>query len=99
MSYSISATGATKAEAKANIEKAFDASVLASQPIHKRDKFTALNAANDMIDLLTDVAPPNQVIHVSLSGSLGWQNTLTPENDNPLITANVNASAHYYVAK
>ncbi|WP_315804017.1 hypothetical protein [Bradyrhizobium sp. SZCCHNS3002] len=97
MSYSFSAKGATKLEAKAAVAEAFDA-VIATQPIHARDKEAALTNAGAVIDLLADDAPEHHVISVSCSGSLGWREALRDDASNPLSSASVSAQAWYIPA-
>lgn len=70
MSYSFSVQAPSKDEAKAAVAVKFD-EVVASQPTHAADKDAAVAAAGAFIDMLTDPAE-DQVISVSLHGSLGW---------------------------
>lgn len=74
MSYSISARGATIAAALAAIGVAFDQQVVASQPIHARDRDAALGCAEAMSKQLGE-CPAGYEVAVSLSGSLGWTGT------------------------
>ena len=70
MSYSFQVKTATKAEAKAAVEKAFDEQVIPQQAVHARDKAAALANANAMIDLLED--NDSKDINVSCYSSVGW---------------------------
>jgi hypothetical protein len=84
MSYSFSARGATKQEAKDAAAAEFD-KVVASQPIHAVDRAPALAAVGAFVDMLAD-SP--KAIYVSVSGSLGWQG-----EDQKIIRASVSAHA------
>ncbi|KRQ11924.1 hypothetical protein AOQ73_05815 [Bradyrhizobium pachyrhizi] len=95
MSYSFTVKAATKNEAKAAVAVEFD-KVVATQPIHARDKAAALTNANAVIDLLADDAPDGHVINVSCNGYVGWRDNLRDDGGNPLNSASVSASAGYY---
>lgn len=70
MSYSISATAATKDEVGKKVEEQL-AQVVTSQPVHEFDRQTAQDAAEAVIEHL--VAPgEGQEVTVYVSGSLGW---------------------------
>lgn len=92
MSYSFNVQGASKASAKEAVAAKFD-EVVASQPIHARDKAAALANANAVIDLLVDDA--THEISVSVNGYVGWQEVLRDDGSNPLRAASVSASASY----
>lgn len=93
MSYSFSVTAANKAAAKAAVAAKFD-EVVASQPIHARDRAVALANAGAAIDALAD----DDALHVgvNLSGSLGWREQLTAAADNPLTSVSISASASLF---
>lgn len=90
MSYSFSIKAPTKADAKTAVEAAYDAMV-ASQPIHARDRAAALAAANSMIDLLVD--DPSMHVAVSVNGYVSWRDVLAGDASNPLVGASVGTSA------
>ncbi|MBR0687367.1 hypothetical protein JQ594_15655 [Bradyrhizobium manausense] len=94
MSYSFSVTAANKAAAKEAVRVKFD-EMVASQPIHARDRNAALSNAIAAIDALVD----DDAMHVSvsMSGSVGWRDTLTAACDNPLTACSI--SAHAYLVK
>ena len=94
MSYSFSVKAATKAEAKAAVEAEFD-KVVASQPIHARDKAVALANASAVIDLLMDV-PADKLVSVSVNGYVGWM--VDQEGKQPLNSASVSAGASLVTA-
>lgn len=94
MSYSFSIKAPTKIEAKAAVEAAYDA-MMASQPIHARDRSAALAAAGSMIDLLVD--DPSKHIAVSVNGYVSWRDILAGDSSNPLIAASVGTSASLVV--
>lgn len=96
MSYSFAISAASKAEAKASVAVEFD-KVVASQPIHARDKAAALVNAGAVIDLLADDAPGDGfVIGVSLDGYVGWRGEALADGSNLLNAASVSASANYF---
>jgi hypothetical protein len=95
MSYSFNVHAPTKAAAKDAVSAKFD-EVVATQPIHARDRNAVLANANAVIDLLME--DDTRDIAVSVSGYVGWQEVLREDSDNPLQSASVSASA-YYVAK
>ncbi len=92
MSYSFSVQATSKASAKELVAAKFD-EVVASQPIHVRDKAAALANANAVIDLLAD--DDTREISVSVNGYVGWQEVLRDDGSNPLQSASVSASANY----
>lgn len=92
MSYSFSASGKSRDEVKAAVAAQFD-TVLASQPIHARDKDAALNAVNAFVDLVT--IPEGRTANVSVSGSVGWSGDLGNDvNAVELNGAGLNVSVH-----
>ncbi|MCK1684228.1 hypothetical protein IVA87_33790 [Bradyrhizobium sp. 147] len=93
MSYSFSVKAPNKAAAKAAVAAEFD-KVVASQPIHARDRAAALANAGAAIDALVD----DEALHVSvnLSGSVGWRDVLTEAGDNPLTSVSISASASLF---
>lgn len=93
MSYSFSLTAPNKAAAKAAVAAKFD-EVVASQPIHARERSAALANAGAAIDALVD----DEALHVAvnLSGSVGWRDQLTPSADNPLTNVSMSASASLF---
>lgn len=72
MSYSFSATAATKDEAGKKVEEKL-AEVVASQPVHDFDRQTAQDAAEAVIEHLASPGEDQEVV-VHVSGSLGWSN-------------------------
>lgn len=97
MSYSFTVKAATKAEAKAAVEKAYDEMVV-GQPIHARDKAAAMANAAAVIDLL--IEDPAKHISVSMNGYVSWRGV--PEQDvaeNELTGASVSASAALIAAE
>lgn len=92
MSYSFNVQAASKAAAKDAVVAKFD-EVIATQPIHARDKDAALANANAVIDLLAD--DDEREISVSVNGYVGWRETLRDDGSNPLRSVSVSASASY----
>lgn len=92
MSYSFNVQAPTKAAAKDAVAAKFD-EVIASQPIHTRDKAAALANAGAVIDLLS--GDDTRAISVSVSGSVQWRDELRPDGSNPLQGASVSAFASY----
>jgi hypothetical protein len=92
MSYSFNVQAATKAAAKEAVVAKFN-EVIASQPIHARDKDAAIANANAVIDLLAD--GDDREIAVSVNGYVGWQEALRDDGSNPLRSASISASASY----
>lgn len=95
MSYSFNVQASTKSAAKDAVAVKFD-EVIATQPIHARDKTAALANANAVIDLLMD--DDTREISVSVNGYVGWQEVLRDDGSNPLQSASVSASASYFSA-
>lgn len=92
MSYSFNVQAATKAAAKEAVVAKFG-EVVASQPIHARDKDAATANANAVIDLLAD--GDDRTITVSVNGYVGWQEALRDDASNPLQSASISTSASY----
>ncbi len=94
MSYSFNVKAPSKADAKAAVEKAFDG-VVASQPIHARDRAAALATASAVIDLLAQPQPDDPLSHVSVSvnGYVSWRENLKEDGSNDLTGASVSVSA------
>lgn len=92
MSYSFNVQAASKAAAKEAVATKFD-EVIASQPIHARDKAAALANANAVIDLLADDDARN--ISVSVNGYVGWQEALRDDGSNPLQSVSVSTTASH----
>jgi hypothetical protein len=69
MSYSFSLRAADKSAAKAAVEAKFD-EVIASQPVHVRDKAAVLANAGAVIDLLVD--DDTKDVTVSCNGYVSW---------------------------
>lgn len=90
MSYSLSVRAANKAEAKAAVGVELD-KVVASQPIHARDRAQAEAAAHAFIDQLAD--DDSRDVCVNVSGSLGWSGTLG-QDGNGITSASVGVSAY-----
>lgn len=95
MSYSFNATGSTRDETMAAVGKEFD-KVITNQPIHSRDRAAAVAAVGAMIDLLSPDIPEGHIIQVGVHGAVGWSGDLAEDHSNPLRSASVGASAHYY---
>jgi hypothetical protein len=97
MSYSFSFKADTKDAAKAKAAEEFDRLVVASQPVHARDRDAALANAGALIDLCTDPADGEELA-VSMNGSIstrGWDPKT--EYANAVLTA-ASASASVYIA-
>jgi hypothetical protein len=93
MSYSFSVSAPNKAEAKRLLAEKFD-EVVAAQPVHAHDREIALAAGNAFLDRVVEPAEGHVVI-VSLSGSLGWRNVVSPAEDGTSFTsASVSANAY-----
>lgn len=88
MSYSFNVKASSKDDAIVQVEEQLHR-VETSQPAHAKDKTAALAAAASFINLLGDV-PSGHVIHVSMSGSVGWKHD---DPDFELTSAGVNVSA------
>jgi hypothetical protein len=85
MSYSISRKGASKALALAALAVAFD-EVVASQPVHAKDKEAALKQA-EVVSTLIEEPSEGEEVYVSLSGSLSWR------EEGKFTNASINAYA------
>ena len=79
MSYGFTVTGATKTEVVEKIAAEFE-KVVELQPIHARDRASAIAAAYAFMDLLTP--DPEKDISCSVHGSLSWVGT----GDSPVIS-------------
>jgi hypothetical protein len=91
MSYSFSVLAANKAAAKEAVAAKFDEMVVASQPIHARDRAAVLANANTVIDLLAD--DDTKDVRVSCNGYVSWTN---PVGEAPAFnTAAVNCQASH----
>jgi len=79
MSYSFSIKAPNKEAARAAVEAQFDATVLAHQPIHARDRAAILANASAVIDLVAD--DDTKDVTVSCNGYLSWSGAgaFTPE--------------------
>lgn len=86
MSYSFTVKAFGKAAAKDAVAAKFD-EVVASQPIHAKDRDAVLANASAVIDLLMDA--PDKDISVSVNGYLSWM----VGDDQPIHTASVSAGA------
>lgn len=82
MSYSFSVRGASKAEALEKVIAEFD-KVVASQPIHTKDRAQATEVAKNFVAVLSDPTE-RQGVSISVSGSLSWN------VDNVITSAGVN---------
>lgn len=71
MSFSFTATAASKADVHAKVDEQFDA-VEQSQPVHARDRRAVLAAASACVDTLVDPAE-GECVHVSAAGYLSWR--------------------------
>jgi SHS2 domain-containing protein len=69
MSYSFQVKAATKEAAKEAVTAKFD-EVVASQPVHARDRAAVLANANTVIDLLAD--DDSKDVSVSVNGFVSW---------------------------
>lgn len=85
MSYSFTVKADTKDEAGVKVEAEFG-KVVASQPIHDRDRQAAQDAAETFIDILKEPSE-NECVQVHVSGVLSWADV------NTFTGANVNVSA------
>jgi hypothetical protein len=70
MSYSISAKGRTKIEARANIAREFRETVLSGQPVHRHDEEAAFANVDKHLALLRD-PKEHEVVCVNMTGSIG----------------------------
>lgn len=94
MSYSFSASGATKVEALDAVAMEIN-KVVSTQPMHEADRKGAMAAAEAFVGVLRDPVE-GEVISVSMSGSLGWTGDAA---DAPQFTsASVNVSAYIMAA-
>lgn len=71
MSYSIGVVAATIAQARQALVEKFDATVVAPQPVHAKDRDQALNAA-DMFLALLGPQPEGHEVTITMNGSLSW---------------------------
>jgi hypothetical protein len=91
VSYSINFTVPSKAEAKARVASEMD-SIVASQPIHAKDRGPVIAIAESFIDLLRD--DESKDVQVQISGYLAYDGySFDPTNPN-LTTASVSAIAY-----
>lgn len=95
MSYSFSVRGITLAAALAAAAVRFDDEIT-RQPIHSRDKDTALGAA-DAAGKLLGPQPDGQVVILQMSGSVSWSGG-TGDANTPLLGANVSVGVYYTIA-
>lgn len=93
MSYSFNVKAATKALAMAAVASKF-AEIVASQPIHARDRAAVLANAEASIGLLTD--DDSKDVAVSCNGYVSWSGVgeFTPETA-ALQSASIACSANY----
>lgn len=90
MSYSFTVKTATKDEAKQEVLAKFD-EVVASQPIHVRDRNAALVNAGAVIDLLAD--DDTKDVFVSCSGYVSWSSGGV--SDAEFNSASISCSANH----
>lgn len=90
MSYSISFTVPTKAEAKARVASEMD-NIVASQPVHAKDRDPVIAVAGSFIDLLRD--DDSKDVQVQISGYLVYDGYSFDPTPN-LTTASVSAIAY-----
>lgn len=88
MSYSFCVKTPTKDEAKTAVAKYFDERIIASQPIHARDRAAVLANVSATIDLLAD--DDTKDVQVSGNGYVNW--TVTPD-PMPLVAVSISSSA------
>ncbi|WP_225031794.1 hypothetical protein [Paraburkholderia sp. XV] len=91
MSYSISFTVPTKAEAKARVASEMDA-IVASQPLHRIDRDPVVAIAGSFIDLLRD--DDSKDVQVILSGYLSYDGHSFDDVKPNLNTLSVSAVAY-----
>lgn len=90
MSYSFSVMAADKAAAKAAVAAKFD-EMVASQPVHARDRAAVLANANAVIDLLAD--DDTKDVRVNFNGYVSWTN---PASEEPAFNSvAINCQAGY----
>lgn len=71
MSYSFNVTAKTKDEIGIKVEAELE-KVVSSQPTHEVDRQVAQDAAEALVDILTNTEE-NEIISVNVSGSVSWQ--------------------------
>lgn len=92
MSYGFSVRGATVALAAAAVASKFD-EVVATQPVHAKDREGAIAAATTFAGLISEPGEGQEVM-ISVSGSVGWQVPVEAgEIPAELTTAGVSVSA------
>ncbi|RWA45722.1 hypothetical protein AU476_39550 [Cupriavidus sp. UYMSc13B] len=91
MSYSFSVRAANKDEAKTAVEVEFE-KVVASQPVHARDRAAVLANAYAVIDLRG--GDDAKDVSVTCGGYVSWQ-TAEPPESVPLTSGSISASAGY----
>lgn len=87
MSYSFHVTATNVEAAKADVESEFD-KVVASQPIHAKDKKHAMDTVESSLALL-GAQPDGKGVYVSVSGSVGWN------PDESLNNVSLNVMTYY----
>jgi hypothetical protein len=92
MSYSFAVSGTSKADAVAKVADEFE-QVVAAQAVHAADKDAAVAAATAFVGLLQEPAE-NEVIAVSVYGSLSWQDysDTAPTASGPATSASAHLS-------
>ncbi len=94
MSYSIHAGGATKILAMLALANKLD-EIIASQPVHAKDKDAILANANAVVNLLNDEEQGDKHVAISCNGYVSWVGQVT---DAKLISASVACSASFATA-
>lgn len=93
MSYSFNTAGATTAEVMENVGKELDA-VVASQPVHAKDRDTHFEAVEAMVDLVRE-PNENECILVNVSGSCYGSGDYSKPDNMELDGASLNVSVSF----
>lgn len=95
MSYSFQFVTQSKADVQSKLAEEFD-KVVASQPVHARDRDAAISAALAMVNALGENAERN--IEVRVNGSVGWDwpsdGSPADQSTVPLTCASVSVAAY-----
>jgi len=79
MSYSFSASGKSKAEARENAEATIK-KVVDGQPIHGADQPLMMAGVDNALNALGD-PKEDEIINISAYGSVGWEDALGDDTD------------------